>query len=162
SVTVNNVAPRLRNVAITPAVDETGTVTLSGDIADPGTLDAFTLQVDWGEGPVQTFTYAAGTTHFAETHQYLDDNPTGTPQDGYTVGLTLTDDDTGQATAAVGTVVRNVAPVLTSFASNSPSAGLAAEGDVIAVTGTFTDVGTLDTHAATVDWDDGTVTAADV
>ena len=29
------------------------------------------------------------------THQYLDDNPTGTPSDVYTIDVTLTDDDTG-------------------------------------------------------------------
>ena len=100
SLTVNNVAPQLKNVAVTPAIDENGTVTLSGNIVDPGTLDTFTLVVNWGEGTPQTFNFGAGTTSFSVTHQYLDDNPTGTPQELYTIGLTLTDDDTGQAPAS--------------------------------------------------------------
>jgi Ca2+-binding RTX toxin-like protein len=152
----------LANVVVTPEIDENGVVTLSGDIIDPGTQDTFTLVVDWGEGAPQSFTYAAGTTHFTATHQYLDDNPTGTPQDTYAIGLTLTDDDTGQATATVSTLVKNVAPVLTSLSTSSTSGGPAREGEPVTISGTFTDVGTLDTHTVTVDWGDGTVAPAAV
>ncbi len=161
-VTVNNVAPRLANVTVTPEIDENGVVSLSGDILETGTQDTFTLLVDWGEGAPQSFSYPAGTTHFSETHQYLDDNPTGTPQDGYAIRLTLTDDDTGQGTAAVATLVRNVAPVFTALGTSSTSAGPAAEGEPVTMSGTFTDVGTLDTHTVTLDWGDGIVTAAAV
>jgi len=92
-VTVNNVAPQLANVTETSPINENDWATLSGDIIDPGTRDTFTLDVDWGDGNVETFNYPAGTTSFSETHQYLDDDPTGTPQDDYTIDLTLTDDD---------------------------------------------------------------------
>jgi hypothetical protein len=95
SVVVNNVRPLLQNVAVTPEIDENGVVTLSGNILDPGTLDTFTLVVNWGEGSPQTYTYPAGTTTFSETHQYLDDNPTATPQDVYNISLNLSDDDSG-------------------------------------------------------------------
>lgn len=162
TVRVNNVAPRLANVTVTPAIDENGVVTLSGDISDTGTQDTFTLVVDWGEGTPQSFTYAAGTTHFSETHQYLDDNPTGTPQDVYAIGLTLTDDDTGQATAAASTLVKNVAPAFTTLGTSSTSAGPAREGEPVTISGAFTDVGTLDTHTVTVDWGDGAVAPAAV
>ena len=77
TVTVPNVAPVLSDVAATN-IDENGTTHLTGTITDPGVLDTFTLVVDWGEGAPQTFTYEAGTTSFDVTHQYLDDNPTGT------------------------------------------------------------------------------------
>jgi Ca2+-binding RTX toxin-like protein len=60
------------------------------------------------------------------------------------------------------TLVKNVAPVLTSLDTSSTSAGPAAEGEPVTISGTFTDVGTLDTHAVTVDWGDGSVTAAQV
>lgn len=93
SVTVNNAAPELQNVSISSPIDENDTATLSGDIVDPGTADAFTLTVDWGDGTVETFDYAPGTTSFSETHQYLDDDPTATPSDTYNVSATLTDND---------------------------------------------------------------------
>jgi hypothetical protein len=160
TVRVNNVAPQLANVAVTPEIDENGVVTLSGGILDPGTQDTFTLVVDWGEGAPESFSYAAGTTSFSVTHQYLDDNPTGTPQDSYAIGLTLTDDDTGRATATASTLVKNVAPVFTTLGTSSTSAGPAREGEPVTISGTFTDVGTLDTHTVTVDWGDGTVAPA--
>ena len=109
-VVVQNVPPTLSNVAITSAVNENGVATLSGTISDPGTLDSFTLTVNWGDGSApQTYDYAAGTTSFSETHTYLDDDPTGTVSDVYTVGLTLADDDGGSTTGSTSVTVNNVA-----------------------------------------------------
>ena len=104
TVTVDNVAPQLQNVVVTPAIDEDGTVTLTGEIIDPGTLDTFTLDVDWGDGDfssldhLERYPFAASPTGrqaFTLTHQYLDDDPAGTVRDAYSVGLTVTDDDGG-------------------------------------------------------------------
>jgi hypothetical protein len=161
-VRVNNVAPQILNAALTPEIDENGTVTLSGTIVDPGTLDTFVLVVDWGEGAPQTYSYGAGATSFAVTHQYLDDDPTGTPSDSYTVRFTLMDDDTGMTQGQLATLVRNVAPVVTAFTSDAVECGDKVEGDTVHVVGSFTDVGTLDTHSATIDWGDGTITTAAV
>jgi len=78
-VTVNNVAPVLGSLAAT-TINENGATTLTGTITDPGTPDTFTLDVNWGDplspNNVQQVTFAAGTTSFTLTHQYLDDNPT--------------------------------------------------------------------------------------
>ncbi len=102
SLTVLNVAPTLTNLSATSPIDEDGTSTLAGDLGDPG-IDDLTLDVNWGDGsPVQTFNYPAGTTSFSETHQYLDDNPTGTLSDEYLISLTLTDSDGAQATEGGG------------------------------------------------------------
>ena len=155
SVTVNNVAPQLSNVQVTSSVDENGTVSLSGDIVDPGTQDTFTLVMDWGEGAPETFTYGAGTTSFSETHQYLDDNPTRTASDTYNISLTLTDDDTGQDTGQVSTVVNNVDPLIVDFSSDATFDNKAAEDEPVTFTASFTDMGTLDTHTAEIDWGDG-------
>ncbi|MEB3200580.1 MAG: tandem-95 repeat protein [Synechococcaceae cyanobacterium] len=95
TLTVYNIAPMLSNILVTSAIDEDGIATLSGTITDPGTLDAHTLTVNWGEGAPQTYELAAGVTTFSVTHQYLDDNPTGTASDVYTITGTLTDDDGG-------------------------------------------------------------------
>lgn len=152
SVTVNNVAPTLSGVNITSPINENGIATLTGTITDPGTLDTFTLTVDWGDGSAtEVFTYTAGTTSFSETHTYLDDNPTATPSDNYTVSLTLNDDDTGSDTDSATVTVNNVAPTLSGVALNSPIS----ENDVVTVTGTITDPGTLDTFTLVVDWGDG-------
>src|SRR6185295_6465052 len=87
-----NASPILSNVAVISPLDENGTATLTGNISDPNTGDAFTLTVDWGDGSLpQIFNYPAGTTVFNETHPYLDDNPTATAADNYTISLTLSD-----------------------------------------------------------------------
>ncbi|MFO0925215.1 MAG: hypothetical protein U0905_22365 [Pirellulales bacterium] len=77
------------------SVNEDGTVTLSGTYIDVGTQDTHTLTIDWGEGAPVTLPVSGGT--FSFTHQYLDDNPTNTSSDTHTIGVVLTDDDTGTA-----------------------------------------------------------------
>ncbi len=156
TIVVSNVPPLLTGVSATN-VNEQGSTTLTGTIVDPGTRDTFTLQVDWGDGEIETFTYAAETTSFTETHQYPDDNPTGTPNDTYTIKLKLTDDDTGVGLAETTIIVTNLAPVIAEIAPQS-----LAEGALFSLTGsggsiaTFTDTGLQDTHAAVIDWGDGT------
>ena len=77
---VNNTPPVLTNVAVTSPIIENGMATLSGNITDPDVGDVFSLTVNWGDGSApQVFNYGAGTTSFSQTHQYLDDNPSGTP-----------------------------------------------------------------------------------
>src|SRR5205814_1864234 len=78
TTTVKNVAPTITSLNVTPTIDENGTVTLTGTFTDPGTQDSYTLVINWGEGSPQTLILAAGTRDFTATHQYLDDNPTGT------------------------------------------------------------------------------------
>src|SRR5262249_3378916 len=90
NLTVNNVAPTLSNIRITPSVSEGGQATLAGTIIDPGTQDTFTLVVDWGDdSSPQTFSLTATnstTTPFSLTHTFT---ATGT----LSVGLTVTDSD---------------------------------------------------------------------
>jgi uncharacterized repeat protein (TIGR01451 family) len=153
TATVNNVAPSLVNVSVTSPVNENGSAMLSGNISDPGVLDSFTLTVDWGDGSLlENFNYTAGSTVFSESHQYLDDDPTGTPSDSYTINLTLTDDDTGSDTDSTTVTVNNVAPSLSNVTASSP----VDENGTSSLTGTFSDPGLLDTFTLTVDWGDGT------
>ncbi len=152
-VTVNNIAPTLTAVNATNA-NENGSVTLSGSISDPGTQDTFTLVVDWGDGNSDTYNYPAGATSFSETHQYLDDDPTGTPADQYTISLTLTDDDTGSDTDSVTTTISNVAPTLSNVAV---TANVDEGTNTLTLTGSIADPGTPDTFSLAVDWADGNV-----
>jgi hypothetical protein len=157
-ITVRNVAPAVTDLRLSAtAIDENGSTTLSGSFTDPGTLDTHTVLTDWGDGSTQTLSLAPGDRAFEATHQYLDDNPTGTPQDDYTITVTVTDDDTGADTSDTVVTVRNVAPVIASFVSSAPGVGDVREGQIVNVTGAFTDAGTLDTHTAVIDWGDGTV-----
>ncbi|NND75131.1 MAG: hypothetical protein HKN44_09000 [Ilumatobacter sp.] len=160
TITVNNVDPVLGPLTVTPMIDEDGTVSLSGSFTDVGVDDTHTVSVDWGEGLPEpaTVVQAAGSGTFSATHQYLDDDPTASPQDTSTITVTVTDDDSGTDSGTVDTIVKNVDPVVTSVASDATFADKANEGEVVNVTGTFTDVGTLDTHTASIDWGDGNVT----
>lgn len=161
TVTVNNIAPTLSGVAVTPTVEENGTAILTGTIIDPGTLDSFAVTVDWGDSSTpDVFSYAAGTTSFNETHQYLDDNPSGTPGDQYSVSVTVMDDDTGEDSTETTLTVSNVAPEITALVSSAPEVGDAKPGDLVTVSGLFADIGTLDTHTAVIDWGDGSVASA--
>lgn len=163
-VTVNNVAPTLTLSGMT--INENGTATVSGVLTDPGTLDTFTVGIDWGNGETGTATLPVGTTNFSFSHQYLDDAPTGTASDTYTVEVTVTDDDGGSGSNTSLVTVNNVAPTA-SFDTVIDGAGnligdvppndldIVLEGLELSISVSFADVGTLDTHTATIDWDDG-------
>ena len=97
NLTVNNLPPVLSGVS-GDFDDINSTLTLSGLISDASALDSFTLQVDWGDGSDSTYTYAAGTSSFSETHLYQDLDPTGGI---YLVSLILTDDDTGSDSSSL-------------------------------------------------------------
>ncbi len=103
-VTVTNSAPILSGVSITSPIIVNNSATLSGQIFDIGTLDAFTLTVNWGDGTTpQQFNYPAGTTLFSETHSYT------TIKSNYSVNLLLADDDSGFTSASVNLQVRSAA-----------------------------------------------------
>jgi hypothetical protein len=147
---ISNVAPQLLTLAVTPTVNENGTVTLSGTYTDVGTQDTHTLSIDWGDGNTQLLLPVSGGS-FSFTHQYLDDNPTGTLSDSTTINVTLADDDTGTATGNTTTVVTNVAPQLLSL-SVTPTIN---ENGTVTLSGTYSDVGTQDTHTLTINWGEG-------
>ncbi len=160
TVLVKDVAPTLTLDPVT-MIDENGVATLTGTIADPGTLDTFTLDINWGDplspDNTETYTFAAsatGTRNFTLTHQYLDDNPTNTDQDTYAISATVTDDDTLTDSDTTSVLVKNVAPTLTV----DPITGVGAMDDkatvddLVTLSGSFTDPGTLDTHTVVIDW----------
>ena len=92
---VNNVAPK--NIVVDPvaAIDEHGIAQLTLQFDDPGALDTHTIEVDWRNGNAETFTLGVGERFFGTTHQYLDDNPSVTPEDVYQVEIRIVDDDGG-------------------------------------------------------------------
>ena len=93
---VNNVAPFNVQIQSIQPVNENGVASLAIGFNDPGTLDNHTVEVDWGDGTVETISLAVGARNLTANHQYLDDNPTGTPSDVYTVKVRVLDDDLGE------------------------------------------------------------------
>ncbi|MCA9204730.1 MAG: cadherin-like domain-containing protein, partial [Planctomycetales bacterium] len=100
-VTVNNVSPTIENQSVTTSISENGVATLTADIVDPSTLDSYTLVVDWGEGSPETVNIPAGSTSFSVSHQYLDDNPSGTIADVYNISIISFEDDDGGSAGLV-------------------------------------------------------------
>ena len=160
---VQGIAPVINSVSMSAAtIDEDGVTTLTGAFTDPGSAATHTVTIDWGDGSQSTVLNLAGQRTFATTHRFLDDNPTGTSSDLNNIRVTVTDNDNLSASGNASITVDNVAPVLTSFGSNSPSSNLVKEGQPVTLLGAFTDVGTRDVHTAVLDWGDGTTTTAAV
>lgn len=159
TITVNNVAPAITATGST--IDENGTATVTGTITDPGTLDTFSVVIGWGEGAPQSYSYPAGSTSFSESHQYLDDNPTATASDDYTISVTVTDDDTGIGNGNATVTVNNVAPAVNApyIAEQPNSEFIMPVVHEVEYEGTFSDIGTLDTHTAEWDWGDNSTSA---
>lgn len=154
SVTVNNVAPAGLTLSLSPAsIDENGTAYLSGSFNDQGSQDTHQVVINWGTGEGSTtLTLAAGVLTFNASHQYLDDNPTGTVSDNYLIGVTVTDDDTGSTSSSTSLTVNNVVPGITYLSVTPTSIN---ENQSVNLSGTFLDPGTLDTHSVYINWGDG-------
>ena len=57
-----------------------------------------------------TYSLPAGATSFSVTHQYLDDNPSGTASDIYPIAVTVTDNHGAGDSDSTSVRVDNVAP----------------------------------------------------
>lgn len=175
---VENTDPVFDSLTITPSVEESGEVTVTGTIVDPGVLDEFVIAINWdgendSEGAPQVITlgsadivdvngvsWDASTRIFSVAHTYADDNPTDTASDTYRVEVSLRDNDPEygadslplSTTTTLTTVVNNVAPGFTLLPGDSLSAAFTENGSRLSTfdTITRTDVGSLDTHSPSV------------
>jgi WD40 repeat protein len=159
TLTVANVDPVVVNVDIDQvSIDENGIATIRGVVTDIGTLDTHVVEIDWGDGTTSVVAVDPVTGMFVASHRYLDDNPSRTPADRYTITVVAVDDDGGRSAPKTTEVdVRNVAPANLVINVAKPSISY---GQRAVVTGSFTDVGSLDTHVVRVDWGDGKITEA--
>jgi hypothetical protein len=162
AIRVNNIIPAVTGLALsTYTINENDMITLSGTFIDPGTLDTHTVIINWGDGTTSTLPVNElnqANHAFQLSHQYLDDTPTGTPSDLLPITVTILDDDGGSVQASNAIRVNNINPVITSFTSNANFADRARAGKPVTINANFTDIGTLDTHRAFIDWGDGTPT----
>jgi hypothetical protein len=93
-----------------------------------------------------------GKITFSVQHQYVDDGGSpgnNTASDSSTITVTVADDDTASAIQTTTVTVNNVTPTLT---LNSVST--ITENGTATLTGSFTDIGKLDQHTLTVNWND--------
>ena len=123
------------------------------DFTDADTRDTHTATIDWGDGsPPDTYSKSNINAGFI-----IENNGSGFvlgyhiyPENGvYEVKGTVTDNRGGVGTAVMSVTVRNLAPVLGGIKLEESNGEIVLRAD-------FTDRGVQDTHAAVIDWGDGT------
>ncbi len=155
TIAVTNVAPVLSSLSVSSSsVNEGASLTLRGDITEPGTADTLSLTIDWGAGSTpETVSLVAGTTSFSRSHTYADDNPTGTASDNYPIALSIADNDGGTGTGSVSVIVYNLAP---SLSISAPENGaLYAVNAPVNLSASLTDPSSLDDLTCSINWGDG-------
>jgi len=165
TVTVLNVAPSVPAPVLSIVnLDEGELFRLDTSATDPGFLDKFYTDVNWGDGT----TVGSGEQLAAEgpilffDHAYADDGE-------YAISFCVRDDDGGEDCESLTTIVTNLPPtceVLSSVETSATPPASAVDLDMRLVA-SFNDPGTLDTHNAPagsswIDWDDGTTTVFEV
>ncbi|NIM49516.1 MAG: tandem-95 repeat protein, partial [Gemmatimonadales bacterium] len=127
------------------SASEGAVVTFSGSFDDPDAGDTHTIEWDFGDGT----SAPAGT--LTPTHVYADDG-------SYTVTLTVTDGGGASGNDSATVTVQNVAPTVDAGPDQTVD-----EGSVVMLSpAIFNDKGTLDTHTATIDWDDASPVEAGI
>lgn len=122
-VTVKNVPAQFDGpISVTPSpVQEGQLATLNGSIIDPGDADQHSLTIQWGDGSApELYVVPAGARTFAVPHAFRDENPG-------VITVTLTDDDSGSASATTTAIVTNADPSATIVGPSSGFEGSAAE-----------------------------------
>lgn len=131
------------------AIEEDDSIDLTVEFVNIDTLDSHDVVIDWGDGTATMFTLSAGLREFVRSHQYVDDDPSNTSIDPYTITVTITDEDNDEGSAASVILVSNVQPTV----SLSSVADISENG-VATLNGSFFDAGRYDEHDLIVDWDD--------
>jgi hypothetical protein len=156
-------APPTADAGPDQTVDENGVVTLNGSFTDPNVDDTHTFL--W-------HLESSSGTNCVDVPDATTQTLTFTPIDdcGYTFTFTVTDNHGAQGSDTVVVTVVNVPPAASIDSvtdeydegpgHTTPVALLALD---VELEGSFTDVGVVDTHTASLDWGDGEVyTQADL
>jgi photosystem II stability/assembly factor-like uncharacterized protein len=168
SVVINNVAPSVSiDAGQVTEIDEGDIVDVLAHFSDPGWLDSYISSIDWGYGGWMDPGTLAITDPGGEScpdpdigtvtgSKQYGDNDDGS---GFTVAVSVTDDDGGTGMAAFSLTVRNVDPTAEIDETNavdvcgSPTFIVHA-GEEIVFSGRSTDPGSDDLFLGW-DWDDG-------
>ncbi|MBN2475814.1 MAG: hypothetical protein JXB62_14475 [Pirellulales bacterium] len=153
---VHNVAPDIETLTVAPSADQPGVFLLHGEFVDPGTIDAHTVTIDWGDGTVDQYNLRIGGRTISGRHEYAND-PTLTGDSFapvvHRIEATVSDDDGGSDSETVYTGDLNVPPEIGLLAVTPE----VQENGVVTLRGEFKDPDRLDTHAVMIAWGDGAV-----
>src|SRR5262249_40071110 len=106
-----NTSATITDVDITPEVNEGDVVTFRAGLSDPDPVGNWSVTLDWGDGsPPETI--HPGLAPFTLTHRYLDDRPSGTSSDQYTITFSWTDGGGVIKSSTAQVTVHNVAPLV--------------------------------------------------
>jgi CSLREA domain-containing protein len=137
------VAPTVTLDAPVASLDEGGSFTAAGSLADADVDDSWTATVDYGDGSGEQPLMLNPDNSFALGHVYADDGE-------YAVTVTVTDAAGQSGTASLTVTVGNVAPAVSPLPAVTALQGAA----FAAAAGSFNDPG-ADEWTASVDWGDG-------
>jgi len=150
TVTAQNVLPVV-NAGTNATVNDGSTFSSSGSFADSSATATFSATVNYGDGTaVQPLGLSANKT-FTLSHVY---GKGGT----YTVTVTVNDGHNGVGTGSFVVTVLNLPPSVGAISG----AAQVVPGQTAALTANFTDPGFLETHTATFNWGDNTISAGTV
>ncbi len=156
NLTVNNVAPVVTAPADQTADEGTSKTFDLGTFTDAGSGDTHVGYVNWGDGgstrylgDVTSPDITASATDPANTAHAYADNGT------YTVQVWVNDDDGGSSSITFTVTVNNVAPAVMAADDQTIDEGTLLDLSGSPYAATYTDPGSSDTHAATIDWGDG-------
>ncbi len=142
-----NTPPSVEANQASVVVNEGQTATNSGTVADN---DGDTVALSASVGAITNNGDGTWSWSFATNDG---------PAQSQTVTITADDGQGGTTQTNFALTVDNVAPTVTAVTGPSSPQTL---GGSVALSGTFTDPGTADTHTATWDWGDGTTSAGTV
>ena len=132
------------------AATEGSTVDLSTTFVDSAS-DTHSATIDWGDGSVATGTVDQDLDTVGGSHAYADNGV-------FTVTVTVTDAAALTDVDSFDVTVSNAAPSVTPSTNLSVVHGDTTEFAVAS----FTDPGSADTHTASIDWGDGTISTGTV
>ena len=174
-VRVGNSIPVITSLELAETtINEGGFASLTVRYSDAGAGDAHRIFVDWGDGTGEVMLTAGpgGSVISGITHEYRDD------QQPYTIAVSILDQkmqlsDKPSTMQTTSITVNNVAPQITlplqRFVQSAPGvwdpvvgSWQIQEGQKVRVTGSYTDVSSVDSHTVSVRWADGETTEASV
>ena len=170
-ITVGNLSPVLV-AGNDRTVSEGVQMNLTAAFSDAGLADTHNASIDWGDGAAPELARvneSMGSGTILASHGYANNGV-------YTVSVKVTDDDGASAVDTFVVTVANSAPLVDGGPDRTVN-----EGDIVSLptfipfelsgpnfglqtinrlSGSFMDIGALDTHTAAVNWGDGTEAAA--
>lgn len=115
SILIDVDGPQDLVLALPDMITEDETAELIVTFRDSAVSEMHTFTIEWGDLSTPTMMdlpfILNGTTNTRTfTHRYLDDNPTGTPEDTYTVTVTITDVEGDSVMGTTSILVKNDVP----------------------------------------------------